>query len=181
MPSGAELLRQIKQEIKEVDPREVHDAVANGNGNAPILVDVREQHEFEEGHIPGAVHVPRGHLETRIEGRASDRSQPIVLYCASGNRSAFAAKTMTDLLGYEDVASMTGGITLWKDRGFDVETPRALTPEQKTRYSRHILLPEVGLEGQIKLLDSKVLLLGAGGLGAPTALYLAAAGVGTLG
>jgi sulfur-carrier protein adenylyltransferase/sulfurtransferase len=181
MPSGAELLRQIKQEIKEVDPREVHDAVANGNGNAPLVVDVREQHEFEEGHIPGAVHVPRGHLETRIEGRAGDRSQPIVLYCASGNRSAFAAKTMKDLLGYEDVASMTGGITLWKDRGFDVETPRALTPEQKTRYSRHILLPEVGLEGQQKLLDAKVLLLGAGGLGAPTALYLAAAGVGTLG
>ena len=181
MASGAELLRQIKQEIKEVDPREVHDAVASGNGAAPLLVDVREQHEFEEGHIPGAVHVPRGHLETRIEGRASDRSQPIVLYCASGNRSAFAAKTMQDLLGYEDVASMTGGITLWKDRGFEVETPRALSPDQKTRYSRHILLPEIGLEGQLKLLDAKVLLLGAGGLGAPTALYLAAAGVGTLG
>ncbi|HEX8645715.1 MAG TPA: molybdopterin-synthase adenylyltransferase MoeB [Thermoleophilaceae bacterium] len=181
MPSGAELLRTIKQEIKQVDPREVHDAVANGNGSAPLLIDVREQHEFEEGHIPGAVHVPRGHLETRIEGRASDRGQPIVLYCASGNRSAFAAKTLTDLLGYEDVASMTGGITLWKDRGFEVETPRALSAEQKTRYSRHILLPEVGLEGQLKLLDAKVLLLGAGGLGAPTALYLAAAGVGTLG
>ena len=181
MPSGAELLRTIKQEVWEVDPREVHDAVANGNGSAPLVVDVREQHEFEEGHIPGAVHVPRGHLETRIEGRASDRSTPIVLYCASGNRSAFAAKTLTELLGYEDVASMTGGITLWKDRGFDVETPRALSPEQKTRYSRHILLPEVGLEGQLKLLDAKVLLLGAGGLGAPTALYLAAAGVGTLG
>src|ERR671917_1547678 len=181
MPSGAELLRTIKQEIKEVDPREVHDSVANGNGTAPILIDVREQHEFEEGHIPGAVHVPRGHLETRIEGRASDRARPVVLYCASGQRSAFAAKTLTDLLGYEDVASMTGGITLWKDRGYGVETPRALSPEQKTRYSRHILLPEVGLEGQLKLLDAKVLLLGAGGLGAPTALYLAAAGVGTLG
>jgi len=181
MPSGAELLRKIKQEITEVDPREVHDAVYNGNGTAPLLIDVREQHEFEEGHIPGAVHVPRGHLETRIEGRANDRSQPIVLYCASGNRSAFAAKTLQDLLGYEDVASMTGGITLWKDRGFEVETPRALTAEQKTRYSRHILLPEIGIEGQQKLLDAKVLLLGAGGLGAPTALYLAAAGVGTLG
>src|SRR5918992_688199 len=181
MASGAELLRQIKQEIREVDPREVHDTVANSNGNAPLLIDVREQHEFEEGHIPGAVHVPRGHLETRIEGRAGDRSQPIVLYCASGNRSAFAAKTMQDLLGYEDVASMTGGITPWKDRGYEVETPRALSAEQKTRYSRHILLPEIGIEGQQKLLDAKVLLLGAGGLGAPTALYLAAAGVGTLG
>jgi molybdopterin/thiamine biosynthesis adenylyltransferase/rhodanese-related sulfurtransferase len=181
MPSGSELIRNIKERIREVDPREVHDAVQNGNGRAPLLVDVREQHEFEEGHIPGAVHVPRGHLESRIEGRAGDRSQPIVLYCASGQRSALAAHTMSDLLGYEDVASMTGGITLWKDRGFEVETPRALSAEQKSRYSRHILLPEIGLEGQLKLLDAKVLLLGAGGLGAPTALYLAAAGVGTLG
>src|ERR687886_121999 len=127
MPTGAELLRQVKQQIREVDPREVHDAVMNGNGRAPLLVDVREEHEFEEGHIPGAVHVPRGHLESRIEGKAGDRSQPIVLYCASGNRSALAAHTMTELLGYQDVASMTGGITLWKDRGFEVETPRALS------------------------------------------------------
>jgi sulfur-carrier protein adenylyltransferase/sulfurtransferase len=181
MPSGSELIRTIKEKIREVDPREVHDAAQNGNGRAPLLVDVREQHEFEEGHIPGAVHVPRGHLESRIEGRAGDRSQPIVLYCASGQRSALAAHTLGELLGYEDVASMTGGITLWKDRGFEVETPRALSAEQKSRYSRHILLPEIGLEGQLKLLDAKVLLLGAGGLGAPTALYLAAAGVGTLG
>ena len=181
MASGAELIRKVKDEIREVDPREVHDAVQNGNGRAPLLVDVREQHEFEEGHIPGAVHVPRGHLESRIEGRAGDRSQPLVLYCASGNRSALAAHTLQQLLGYEDVASMTGGITLWKDRGYEVETPRALTAEQRTRYSRHLLLPEVGLEGQLALLDAKVLLLGAGGLGAPTALYLAAAGVGTLG
>jgi sulfur-carrier protein adenylyltransferase/sulfurtransferase len=181
MPSGSELIRTIKEQIREVDPREVHDAVMNGNGRAPLLVDVREQHEFEEGHIPGAVHVPRGHLESRIEGAAGDKSQPIVLYCASGNRSALAAHTLERLLGYQDVASMTGGITLWKDRGFDVETPRALTAEQKSRYSRHLLLPEIGLEGQLKLLDAKVLLLGAGGLGAPTALYLAAAGVGTLG
>jgi sulfur-carrier protein adenylyltransferase/sulfurtransferase len=181
MPSGQELIRAIKEKIREVDPREVHDAVQNGNGRAPLLVDVREQHEFEEGHIPGAVHVPRGHLESRIEGRAGDRSQPIVLYCASGQRSALAAHTLGELLGYEDVASMTGGITLWKDRGYEVDTPRALNSEQKSRYSRHILLPEIGLEGQLKLLDAKVLLLGAGGLGAPTALYLAAAGVGTLG
>src|SRR5438105_5153162 len=181
MASGSELIRTIKEQIREVDPREVHDAVMNGNGRGPLLVDVREQHEYEESHIPGAVHVPRGHLESRIEGRAGDKSQPIVLYCASGNRSALAAHTLQKLLGYEDVASMNGGITLWKDRGFEVETPRALTPEQKSRYSRHVLLPEIGLEGQLKLLDAKVLLLGAGGLGAPTALYLAAAGVGTLG
>jgi molybdopterin/thiamine biosynthesis adenylyltransferase/rhodanese-related sulfurtransferase len=142
---------------------------------------VREQHEFEEAHLPGAIHVPRGHLESRIEGKVTDKSAPVVLYCASGQRSALAANTLQDLLGYEDVASMTGGITLWKDRGYEVETPISLTPEQKSRYSRHLLLPEVGLEGQIKLLNSKVLLLGAGGLGSPTALYLAAAGVGTLG
>src|SRR4051795_3919033 len=181
MASGAELIRKVKEQIREVDPREVHDAVANGNGSRPLLGDVREQHEYESGHIPGAVHVPRGHLESRIEGKAGDKSQPIVLYCASGNRSAFAAHTMQSLLGYEDVASMNGGITLWKDHGYEVETPRSLTAEQKDRYSRHLLLPEIGLEGQLKLLDAKVLLLGAGGLGSPTALYLAAAGVGTLG
>jgi sulfur-carrier protein adenylyltransferase/sulfurtransferase len=181
MPSGAELIRQVKEQIKEVDPREVHDAVHNGNGSAPVLVDVREQHEFEEAHIPGAIHVPRGHLESRIEGKVGDKHGPLVLYCASGQRSALAAHTLQSLLGYDDVASMTGGITLWKDRGFEVETPRALDADQKNRYSRHVLLPEIGMEGQLKLLDAKVLLLGAGGLGSPTALYLAAAGVGTLG
>src|SRR5437764_1796129 len=181
MASGAELIRKAKEQIKEMDPREVHDSVQNGNGSAPVLVDVREQHEFEESHIPGAIHVPRGHLESRIEGKVGDRSEPVVLYCASGQRSALAAHTLKDLLGYRAVASMTGGITLWKDRGFEVETPRALSAEQKSRYSRHLLLPEIGLQGQLKLLDAKVLLLGAGGLGAPTALYLAAAGVGTLG
>jgi molybdopterin/thiamine biosynthesis adenylyltransferase/rhodanese-related sulfurtransferase len=181
MASGAELIRKAKEQIKELDPREVHDSVQNGNGSAPVLVDVREQHEFEEAHIPGAIHVPRGHLESRIEGKVGDKSKPVVLYCASGQRSALAAQTLQSLLGYDDVASMTGGITLWKDRGFEVETPRALDADQKNRYSRHVLLPEVGLEGQLKLLDAKVLLLGAGGLGSPTALYLAAAGVGTLG
>jgi len=184
MATGAELIRKIKEQIHEVDPRDVHQAVTHSNGNGtapPVLVDVREQHEFEEGHIPGAIHVPRGHLESRIEGKLSDKSRPVVLYCASGQRSALAAHTLQSLLGYEDVASMTGGITLWKDRGYEVDTPRALSPEQKSRYSRHILLPEIGAEGQQKLLDAKVLLLGAGGLGSPTALYLAAAGVGTLG
>ena len=187
MASGAELIRKIKEQIEEVDPRDVHDLQQNGNGNGnggghdAVLVDVREQHEFEASHLPGAVHVPRAHLESRIEGSVGDRSTRVILYCSTGQRSALAAHTLTELLGYEDVASMRGGITLWKDRGYEVEVPRALSPEQRERYSRHILIPEIGLEGQMKLLDAKVLLLGAGGLGSPAALYLAAAGVGTLG
>jgi sulfur-carrier protein adenylyltransferase/sulfurtransferase len=178
--SGADLIRQAKERIKEVDPREVHELTQNGR-NGAVVVDVREQHEFEEAHLPGAVHVPRAYLESRIEGSAPDKDAHVVLYCASGQRSALAAKTLGDDLGYSNVESMTGGITLWKDRGFEVEVPRSLTAEQRERYSRHILVPEIGLEGQLKLLDAKVLLLGAGGLGSPAALYLAAAGVGTIG
>src|ERR671937_232585 len=170
MPSGAELIRQIKEQIKEVDPREVHDLLAGG-GNGYVLVDVREQHEFEESHLPGAKHVPRGHLESRIEGAAPDKSQRVITYCASGNRSALAANTMLKELGYENVESMTGGITLWKDRGYEVEVPKSLTSEQRERYSRHLLIPEIGLEGQQKLLEAKVLLLGAGGLGSPGRPY----------
>jgi len=181
MPTGAEVIREVKSRIEEVDPGDVHADLRSGDGAAPVLVDVRESDEFEAGHLPGAKHVPRGHLESRIEGAAPDRSQRIVLYCASGNRSALAADTLERLLGYEQVESMTGGITLWKDRGYDVEVPRSLSKEQRERYSRHILIPEVGLEGQQKLLDAKVLLLGAGALGSPTSLYLTAAGVGTIG
>ena len=177
-PSGAEVIRQIKSQVEEVDPAQVSEHLGNGI----VLIDVRESTEWDAGHIPGAKHVPRGHLESRVEGAAgADRSQEIVLYCASGQRSALAAHTLKDLLGYENVKSMTGGITLWKDRGYKVEVPRTLSAEQRERYSRHLLIPEIGLEGQAKLLESKVLLLGAGGLGSPTALYLAAAGVGTLG
>ncbi len=175
--SGAELLRQIKDRIDEVEPAQARELASNG----AVLVDVRETEEFAAGHIPGAKHVPRGYLESRIEGAVPDRSRHLILYCASGNRSAYAARTLTEDLGYEHVESMRGGITLWKDRGYEVEVPRTLTAEQRERYSRHLLLPEVGLEGQQKLLDAKVLLLGAGGLGSPAALYLAAAGVGTLG
>ena len=179
MASGADYIRKVKEQVREVDPKEVHPLVESPNG--VVIVDVREQQEFEESHLPGAKHVPRGHLESRIEGAVKDRSARVVLYCASGNRSALAAHTLQQELGYENVESMTGGITLWKDRGYKVEVPRRLTDEQRERYSRHLLVPEIGIEGQMKLLDAKVLLLGAGGLGSPTALYLAAAGVGTLG
>jgi molybdopterin/thiamine biosynthesis adenylyltransferase/rhodanese-related sulfurtransferase len=176
-PSGAEFIRQVKAEIDEVDPAEVHELINDG----VAIVDVRETDEFATGHLPGARHVPRGYLEQRIEGVVPDRSQRVVLYCASGNRSALAARTLARELGYERVESMTGGITLWKDRGYEVEIPQTLSAEQRERYSRHLLIPEVGEDGQRKLLEAKVLLLGAGGLGSPTALYLAAAGVGTLG
>jgi sulfur-carrier protein adenylyltransferase/sulfurtransferase len=178
MPTGTELIEVIKAEIEEVQPSEAHEQLS---ANGVALVDVREQHEFEERHIPGAIHVPRGHLETRIEQFVPDKDTRVILYCASGIRSAFAARTLGEELGYSDVASLAGGITLWKDRNYETVVPRKLSQEQKERYSRHILVPEIGLEGQLKLLDARVLLLGAGGLGSPTALYLAAAGVGTIG
>src|SRR5438105_10359867 len=177
MASFRELLKETKSQIREVDTAGAAEAISRPG---TVVLDVREPDEYEQGALPGAVHLPRGHLESKIETQVGDRSTPIVIHCASGVRSAFAAKTLQDL-GYTDVVSMTGGFNKWKDEGREWVTPRTLSAEQRNRYQRHLLLPEVGEKGQQKLLDSRMLLLGAGGLGSPAALYLAAAGVGTLG
>ena len=178
MPSFRDLLARTKATIREVDTASAESTIAGTPGI--VVLDVREPDEYEQGALPGAVHIPRGHLESQIENRVADHAAPIVVYCAGGTRSAFAAKTLAEL-GYTDVRSMAGGFNRWKNEGRAWSTPRTLSAEQRNRYQRHLLLPEVGEEGQMKLLDSKVLLLGAGGLGSPAALYLAAAGVGTLG
>jgi molybdopterin/thiamine biosynthesis adenylyltransferase/rhodanese-related sulfurtransferase len=176
MTTARELLAQAKAAVVEVDPEEADRLRRDG----ATFLDVREPDEYEQGAVPGAVHLPRGNLELNIEGRIPDRAKRIVVYCAGGARSAFAARTLGEL-GYMDVVSMVGGFNRWKDEGRAWQAPRTLTPDQRNRYHRHLLLPEVGDKGQQKLLDSKVLLLGAGGLGSPAALYLAAAGVGTIG
>jgi molybdopterin/thiamine biosynthesis adenylyltransferase/rhodanese-related sulfurtransferase len=175
VPTARELLNAAKSEIREVDIDEAERQL----GQVQFL-DVREPDEYEQGAIPGALHLPRGHLEMQVEGKLVDKEAPVVVYCAGGARSAFAAQTLGEL-GYTDVVSMAGGFNRWKDQGKPWSTPQTLTADQRNRYQRHLLLPEVGETGQQKLLASKVLLLGAGGLGSPAALYLAAAGVGTLG
>jgi len=174
VPNVKDLLAKVKGEITEVEP-----AVAATRDDA-LFLDVREADEYQQGAIPGALHLPRGFLEVQIEGVVPAKDRPIVVYCAGGTRSAFAAKSLQEL-GYSDVVSMIGGFNRWKDEGRTWTTPRVLDAEQRNRYQRHLLLPEVGEKGQQKLLDSRVLLLGAGGLGSPAALYLAAAGVGTIG
>ena len=176
MATFRDLLSAAKAEITEVTPE-----VAAAHIDAGYLVlDVREPDEHAEGALPGAIHIPRGHLEAQIENRIIDKSLPVVVYCAGGVRSAFAAQTLQQL-GYANVESMDGGFGRWKDEGRPWRQPASLSAEQQNRYKRHLLLPEVGTEGQQRLLDAKVLMLGAGGLGSPAALYLAAAGVGTIG
>ena len=176
MSTFRDLLREAKSEIRETDPAGAATMLAEG----AVLLDVREPDEFEQGAVPGSVHIPRGNLEPNVENRLPDKEAAVVVMCAGGVRSAFAAQTLQEM-GYGDVVSMDGGFNRWKDEGRDWALPVTLTPDQRNRYHRHLLLPEVGAEGQLKLLEAKVLCLGAGGLGSPAALYLAAAGVGTVG
>ncbi len=177
MASFRELLSAAKSQIVEVS---TDDAAARITAPGTVVLDVREPDEYEQGALADVVHIPRGHLEAQVEARIAGHDTPIVVYCAGGVRSAFAAKTLGEL-GYTNVVSMAGGFGRWKDEGKPWKTPASLTPEQRNRYQRHLLLPEVGEKGQLALFEKKVLMIGAGGLGSPAALYLAAAGVGTLG
>jgi molybdopterin/thiamine biosynthesis adenylyltransferase/rhodanese-related sulfurtransferase len=176
MATFRDLLAAAKAAITEIDTATAADRIAAG----AVVLDVREPDEYDQGALPSAVHIPRGHLEAQVENKLTDKAAPVVVYCAGGVRSAFAAKTLQEL-GYAEVLSVAGGFGKWKDEGRPWTTPVVLSADQRNRYQRHLLLPEVGVEGQAKLLASKVLMLGAGGLGSPSALYLAAAGVGTIG
>lgn len=178
MASFNELIERVKKEIRETTPEEVK-AQLDG-GEKVHLIDVRERDEFVEGHIEGSDFIPRGFLDLKIENAVPDKESTVLLYCAGGTRSALAARALQEI-GYSDVRSMAGGFTAWKRKGYPVHIEKAMSPEQLNRYSRHLIIPEIGEKGQRKLLDAKVLMLGAGGLGSPVALYLAAAGIGKLG
>ena len=173
-----ELMDEAREIVPEITIDEVKDQLEKGEQS--ILLDVREREEYREGHLAGAIPLPRGFLEMRVEETVPDKSAPIIAYCAGGVRSLIAARTMKEL-GYENVRSMAGGYTAWKNAGYKWVADRQFSQEQITRYARHFTLPEVGEQGQAKLLDAKVLCVGAGGLGSPVAYYLAAAGVGTIG
>ena len=174
-----DMLADARKEIPELSPQQVNDVLKN-NGKSHVLLDVRESDEWRQGHLEGAVPLPRGFLELKVDTAVPDRNAPIIAYCAGGVRSLLAAKALREM-GYENVSSMSGGYNGWKNAGFKWVQDFQYTPEQLIRYSRHFLLPEVGEDGQAKLLEAKVLMVGAGGLGSPSAYYLAAAGVGTLG
>jgi molybdopterin/thiamine biosynthesis adenylyltransferase len=180
MTSIQDLLKALRESVAEIEPARAAERLEGPAGRRPLLVDVREIDEWEEGHVPGALHLPRGFLEMRIEGLVADRETEMVLYCAGGNRSLLAAEAL-GRMGYGKVASLTGGLKRWKDEGRPLQVPEALSGMDRKRYARHLAIPEVGEEGQRKLLGSRVLLIGAGGLGSPAAYYLAAAGVGRLG
>ncbi len=176
MSSFHQILSEAKSRIQETDAPGSIALLSQGY----MILDVREPEEYEQGSVPNALHIPRGILESNIENHIPDYGQPIIVMCASGVRSVFATETLNQM-GYSTVVSMDGGFNQWKQMGYECQMPHTLDPEQRNRYQRHLQLPEVGEEGQLSLLDAKVLLLGAGGLGSPAAMYLAAAGIGTLG
>jgi molybdopterin/thiamine biosynthesis adenylyltransferase/rhodanese-related sulfurtransferase len=180
VPTFDTLLREIRGRTLELDVAALDRERGGASAAGPALIDVREADEYAQGTIPGAVHIPRGFLEIRIERAVPDRDAPVVVYCASGTRSVLAARSLAEL-GYTNVRSLAGGFTAWKRAGLSWEQPLALRPDQETRYSRHTLIPEIGVGGQLRLLKTKVLCIGAGGLGSPSSMYLAAAGVGTIG
>lgn len=178
MPGYRDWLTQLRGSIPEVQPDEVHEFIEDEED--VIILDVRESDEVRGGTIPGAKHLPKGFLELKAETLVPDKDAQIVAYCAGGVRSLFAAESLQKM-GYSNVSSMAGGYGRWSDMGLPVDKPFSLSDADRERYARHLTIPEVGVEGQAKLLQAKVLLIGAGGLGCPTALYLAAAGVGTIG